>query len=75
MVGKPMECVSKKAHGAWMAHLNPCQEDRMFTTKYKCHSPTLESIMAINQIITKAYQVTKFNQRTSDSGNGNRSVS
>ena len=32
------------------------------TTKYNSHSPTLKSILGITQIITKAYQVTKFNQ-------------
>ena len=52
----------KRANGHWIAHLNPCQEGRMFTTKYKSHSPTLKSILGITQIITKAYQVTKFNQ-------------
>ena len=34
----------------------------MFTTKYKFPSPTLRSILGITQIITKAYQVTNFNQ-------------
>ena len=34
----------------------------MFTTKYKSHSPTLKSIFGVTQIITKVYQVTKFNQ-------------
>ena len=32
----------------------------MFTTKYKSHYPALKSILGITQIITKAYQVTKF---------------
>ena len=41
---------------------NPCQEERMFTTKYKSHFPTLKSILGITQIITKAYKVTKFNK-------------
>ena len=45
-----------------IAHLNPCQEERMFTTKCKSHSPTIKSIFGITQIITKAYQDTKFNQ-------------
>ena len=53
---------NKRAHGPWNAHLIPCQEERMFTTKYKSHSPTLKSILGITQIITKAYQVTKFKQ-------------
>ena len=54
--------VNKRAHGPLIAHLNSCQEKRMFTTKYKSHSPTLKSILGLTQIITKAYQVTKFNQ-------------
>ena len=60
----PQQCAyfNKRAHGPWIAHLNPCQEERMFTTKYKSHSPTLKSILGITQIIAKAYQVTKFNQ-------------
>ena len=47
---------NKRAHGPWIAHLNPCQEERTFTTKYKSHSPALKSILGITQIITKAYQ-------------------
>ena len=56
--------LNKSAPERWIAHLNPCQEERMFTTKYKSHSPTLKSILGITQIITKAYQVNKFNQIT-----------
>ena len=42
----------------WITHLNPCQEERMFTTKYKSHdSPTRNFILGITQIITKVYQV------------------
>ena len=52
----------KRGHGPWIVHLNPCQEERMFTTKYKSHSPTLKSVLGITQFLTKAYQVTKFNQ-------------
>ena len=26
----------------WIAHLNPCQEERIFTTKYKSHSSNTE---------------------------------
>ena len=54
--------MNKRAHRPWIAHLNPCQEERMFTTKYNSPSPTLKSILGITQIITKAYQVIKFNQ-------------
>ena len=36
---------NKRAYGSWLAHLNPCQEERMFTIKYKSHSPTLKSII------------------------------
>ena len=53
---------NKRAHEPWIAHLNPCQEKRMFTTKYIFHSPTLKPILGITQIKTKTYQVTKFNQ-------------
>ena len=49
-------------HEPWIAHLNSCHEERMCTIKYKSHSPTLKSILGITQIITKAYQVTKFKQ-------------
>ena len=48
--------------GPGVAHLNHCKEERMFTTNYNFHSPTLKSIFGITQTITKAYQVTKFNQ-------------
>ena len=34
----------------------------MFTTNYNSHSPTVKSITGITLIITKAYQVTKYNQ-------------
>ena len=54
---------NKRAYGPWLAHLNPCQEERMFTLKYKSHSPTLKSILVITQIITKAYKATNFNLR------------
>ena len=53
---------NKRAHGPWIAHLNPCLEEKISTTKYKSHSPTLTFILCITQIITKAYLVTKFNQ-------------
>ena len=36
----------------------------MFTTNYKSRSPKLKSILGVTQIITKVYQVTKFNQIT-----------
>ena len=49
---------NKRTHRPWIAHLNPCQEKRLFTTKYKTHSPTPTCILGITQIITKAYQVT-----------------
>ena len=52
----------KRTHGPWIAHLNSCQEMRMYTTKFKSHSPTLKFILGITQVITKAYQVTKFNK-------------
>ena len=39
--------VNKRAHGPWIAHLNPCQEERMFTTKCKSHSLTLKSILLV----------------------------
>ena len=62
-VTKEMIYLNKRAHVPWIAHLNLCQEERMFTTKYKSNSPTLnKSILDIIQIITKAYQVTLFNQ-------------
>ena len=53
---------NKRAHRPWIAHLKLCQEERMFTTKYKSNSPTLKCILGITRMITKAYQVTKFNQ-------------
>ena len=48
-----------RANGPWIAHLNPCQEERMFTTKYKSHSSTLKAILGITRIITEAYQIKK----------------
>ena len=41
--------VNKKTHVTWISHLNPCQKEKMFTTKYKSHSPILESILGVLQ--------------------------
>ena len=46
--------------GPESSYLNPCQDERMLTKKYKSHSPT-QVHLGITQIITKAYQVIKFN--------------
>ena len=40
--------------GPWIAHMNPCHEERVFTTKIIPISPTHKSILGITQIRTKA---------------------
>ena len=49
-----------KQEGPWALDRSP--ESLSGATKYKTHFPTLKSILDITQIITKAYQVTKFIQ-------------
>ena len=53
---------NNRARGPLIAHMNPYHEESMFTIQYKSFSTPLKSILAITQIINKAYEVSKFNQ-------------
>ena len=41
---------NKTALGPWIAHLNPCHEERMLTTKYKSHFSSWVSLSDLCQL-------------------------
>ena len=51
-----------KQEGPWVLVRSPESLSRGEDVYHKSHSPTPKSILGITKIITKAYQVTKFNQ-------------